>query len=295
VSDQRIPGSRRPLVLLVLAVAVGVASAFASRWVVPSPARTLPPDAIARVNDAFIRREDYERALDSLASDRRTAVDAEQRRHLLNRLIEEELLMQYGLAAGLIRQNPRLRADLAAAVAAIVTAEYDAQPTHADLAAFYEAHRDRFVEPGRVRIRQIFFRVADPADAASAQARAEATVARIRSGESFATVREQSGDREILPPPDTPLSAAELREYLGPTVTRAVLSLPVDGVSDPIRSGTGFHIVQILERLPDAPPPLAQIEDQVIAEYRRSHSEAALRAYLDDLRRQANVEIQTED
>jgi hypothetical protein len=280
------------LVLLVLAIAVGLGFALIARWIAPSRSRVLPSDAIARVNDVLIRREDYERALDSLASDRRTAIDAAQRRRVLDRLIDEELLVQHGLATGAFRSDPKVRADLVAGVANIVTAEQeDAQPSAATLAAFYAAHGDRFVEPGRVRMRQIFFRVAALGDAALAETRAHASVARLRNGEPFAALQDELGDPEPLPPPDTPLSAGELREVLGPTVARTVQSLPVDAVSDPIRSGTGFHVVQVIERLPDAAPPLAEIQDKVLADYRLSQSENALRAYLDDLRRQADVEV----
>lgn len=287
---------RRPLVLLFLAVAVGIGLALVSRRLSPAASRVLPPDAVARVNDAFIRRDDFERALDSLASDRRNLIDDAQRRRVLDRLIDEELLVQHALSSGVLRTNPRVRADLVAAVASVVTAEHeDAQPDAATLAAFYAAQGDRFVEPGRTHVRQIFFRVAALGDAAAAETRARECVARLRNGAAFAALQEELGDPEPSPLPDTPLSAAELREILGPTVARTLLTLAVDAVSDPIRSGTGFHVVQVVERLPDAAPPLTEIQDKVLAAYRQSRSEQALRAYIDDLRRQADIEVRTSD
>jgi hypothetical protein len=248
------------------------------------------------VNDAVIRRDDFERALESVASDRRTEIDDAQRRRVLDRLIDEELLVQHALRTGVLRSNPRVRSDLVAGVASVVTAEHDdAQPDDAALAAFYDAQRERFVEPGRMRVRQIFFPVAALGDAADAEARARAAVERLRAGEPFATLRDALGSPEGSPLPDTLLSVAELREYLGPTVTGTVLALALDAVSDPIRSGSGFHVVQVLERAPDAAPPLAEIRDKVVSDYRRVRSEAALRAYLDDLRRQADIEVRTPD
>jgi peptidylprolyl isomerase len=276
----------------VLAIVVGAGMALSYRRLVPTSAGALPPDAVARVNDAVIRRDDFERALDSVASDRRTAIDDAQRRHVLDRLIDEELLVQHALRSGVLRSDARVRADLVASVVNTVTAEHDdAQPDDAALAAFYEAQRERFVEPGRARVRQIFFRVAALGDADDAETRARAAVERLRAGEPFATLRDALGDPEPSPLPDTALSAAELRELLGPTVARTILNLTVDDVSDPIRSGTGFHVVQVVERAPDAAPPLSEIRDDVVAVYRRSRSEETLRAYLDELRRQADIEI----
>jgi parvulin-like peptidyl-prolyl isomerase len=189
-----------------------------------------------------------------------------------------------------------VRADLVAGVVGVVTAEQeDATPDAATLAAFYEAHRNRFVAPGRTRVRQIFFRVAALGDAADAEARARVCVERLRQGASFFALQEELGDPEPASLPDTPLSAAEIREDLGPTVARTIQELAVDAVSDPIRSGTGFHVVQVVERAPDAAPPLAEIQETVVVEYRRAQSEAALRAYLDDLRREADIEVRVEE
>jgi len=45
----------------------------------------------------------------------------------------------------------------------------------------------------------------------------------------------------------------------------------------------------VVERQPDAEPPLADIRPQVVAEFRRRAGERALRAYLDELRANADV------
>ena len=286
----------RPIVLLVLAIVAGTVMGLGYRRLAPASAPALPSDAVARVNDAIIRRDDFERAIESIASDRRAEIDNAQRRRVLDRLIDEELLVQHALRTGALRTDPRVRADLVAGVASVVTAEHDdAQPDDVALAAFYEANRARFVEPGRTRVRQIFFRVAALGDAADAEARARAAVDRLRAGEPFAPLRDALGDPEPSPLPDTPLRAAEMREFLGPTVARTILGLAVDAVSDPIRSGTGFHVVQVVERAPDTAPPLSEIRDTVVSAYQQSRSEAALRAYLDDLRQQADIEIRPPD
>jgi parvulin-like peptidyl-prolyl isomerase len=66
-------------------------------------------------------------------------------------------------------------------------------------------------------------------------------------------------------------------------------------VSEPVRSGAGFHVLQVLERQADAAPPLEQIAEQVLAEYRRRAGEHALRAYLDELRSRADIEVRSRD
>ena len=101
--------------------------------------RALPADTVARINGVPIRAEEYRRALDAVAGDRRDEPDEALRRHVLDRLIDEELLVQRGLELGLARVDPRVRRELATAVVAEAVTEGDqGEPTRDDLQAFYD-------------------------------------------------------------------------------------------------------------------------------------------------------------
>jgi parvulin-like peptidyl-prolyl isomerase len=246
---------------------------------------------VALINGEPIRSDDYARAVDALAADRRAELTASDRRHVLDRLIEEELLVQRGLTLGLARSDRRVRADLTTTVIDGVASDAsERQPSDAEVTAFYEANRDRFAGPGRVRVRQVFIRVTTPNDPA-AQARAEEAARRVRAGESIEAVATALGDPPLSPLPDTLLPPAKLRDYLGPTAVRAALELAPGAVSDPVRSGTGYHVLQVVDTQPDVAPALADIRPQVEAEIRRRAGEDALRAYLDDLRGNAAILI----
>src|SRR6266446_3398750 len=100
----------------------------------------LPSGAVARINGQIIRVADYERVVAGLADDRRDGIDDAQRRRVLDRLIDEELLIQRGLELGFARQDRKVRADLTAAVIASVLTEHeDLQPADAELQAFYDS------------------------------------------------------------------------------------------------------------------------------------------------------------
>jgi parvulin-like peptidyl-prolyl isomerase len=242
------------------------------------------------VNGELLLREEFERALAALARDRREPLDDKMRRHVLDRLIDEELLVQRGLELGLPHHDRRVRADLSAAViASVVSDAEEEEPNTDDLERFYRERRDFFTRPGRVRVGQVFVRVSGGEEQALARARAAAQ--QLRAGEPFATVTLALGDEPVAPLPDALLPPAKLREYLGPTALRATLELEAGGVSHPVRSGAGYHVIALREREPATVPPLAEIEPEVRAEYRRRAGERALRRYLDELRRRADVTI----
>jgi parvulin-like peptidyl-prolyl isomerase len=248
----------------------------------------LPSDTVARVNGVPIRSDDYRRALDAVASDRRTPPDAELRRHVLDRLIDEELLVQRGLELGLPRVDARVRHDLAAAVVDAATASAaPEEPSAAELTRFYDENRGFFGRGDRIHLRQVFVAAGTP----DGDARAATAATRLRAGEDVATVKAALGDVEPIPLPDGPLPAAKLADYLGPTPLRAVLDLPASAVSDPVRSTAGYHVLVLVAREPGSVPPLAEIEDEVRAEWHRSSGERALRSQLDALRARATLEV----
>jgi parvulin-like peptidyl-prolyl isomerase len=284
--------SRRALVLLAVGAAAGVALAASGLVALKPNARFLPPGAAARVNGEVVRSEDYARMLAGVAEDRRAGIAAQDRRHVLDRLIDEELLVQRGLELGLARRDRKVRADLTAAVISSVIADTeDLQPTAAQLQAFYDENHAFFARPGRLRVRQVFIHPADGDADATARERAAEASRRLRAGEAFAAVRTAFGDAEISPLPDALLPAEKLIDYIGPTALTAALALAAGEVSEPVRSGTGFHVLEVVERQPGTTPSLADIQAQVIAEYRRREGDRALRAYLDDLRAQATVVV----
>jgi len=288
--------SRRARVLLTGGAGIGIVLAacglFASRH---EDGRSLPSDAVARVNGQVIGLTVYRRALSGLASDRREDLGAADRRRVLDRLIDEELLIQRALALGLAHSDRKIRADLASAViASAVAGEESTVPSEQDVAELYAGHPEMFATSGRVRLRQIFFRVTSSADEPAAMEHAREAARRLRAGERFARVRAELGDEEISPLPDALLPQAKLVDYLGPTALRTASALAAGQVSEPVRSGQGVHVLMLVERAEERIAPLDEIRPQVIAELRRRQGERALRAYLDRLRAEARIEVRAE-
>lgn len=251
-----------------------------------------PGDVVARVNGRPIRTDDYNRVLVALARDRREGVGQEDRQRVLDRLIEEELLIQRALELGLADHDVRIRKDLTVAmVDAIVAPTAALDPGDAELRSFFEEVKGFFARSERLRVRQVWVRVAALAETSAAHQRAAEAAARLRRGEEFEAVKAALGDVEVAPLPQVLLPAAKLADYLGPTAVRAVARLDVGGVTDPVRSSSGYHVLQLLERSAGETPPFETVKDQVLTEYRRRAADQALRSYLDDLRARSQIEI----
>jgi len=287
-------GGARAFWLLAAGALVGLAAAAASLLATSGGDATLPDGAVARVNGTLIRAEEYERLLAGLEGERRTPLDAEDRRRVLDRLIEEELLVQHALALGLARSDRRVRADLVAAVlGSLADAGAAGSPDDGEVREFYEANREFFAGPGRLWVRQVFVAV-DGGGEDPARERARLAATRLRAGEPIEGVRAELGSPEVAPLPDAPLPPAKLREYIGPTALLAALDLAPGGTSEPVRSAQGYHVLRVVEREAGGAPPLEEIAPQVRAELRRRADDRALRERLDELRAEAVVRIAPE-
>jgi hypothetical protein len=139
--------NRSSLVLLavggVIGVLLGVLSALRNTDVPDTIA--LPEDAIALVNGKPLRAEEYDNALALLASDKRSVLTDEDRTHVLTRLIEEELLVQHGIASGMVDTDRSVRRAMTQALMDSIVAESASElPSEEELRSFYEQHHSLF-------------------------------------------------------------------------------------------------------------------------------------------------------
>lgn len=274
---------------LVAGALAGIAAAAAGLF--EDVGRGRSGDAVARVNGAVVSRADFERALRAAGQKGQEAATEPLGQRVLEHLIDQELLAGRGVELGLLRQDRRLRAGLIRAMVERAASEgVPGRPSEAELRAFYEKHRHFFTPPARMRLRHIFFR-AGAGDDGAALERAREAVRRLRDGEDFERVRSKLGDREVAPIPGGLLPRAKLLDYLGAAVVEAAARLEVGAVSDPVRSAAGYHVLELLEREAGGTPELAEIEDQVVDEYRRRAGEEALGRYLRMLRHRADVVV----
>jgi hypothetical protein len=138
---------RYALLLLAVGSVIGVLLGLISvlHGVDLSTVAAPPEDAIALVNGKPIREDEYVNALTLLAGDKRDALTDEDRAHVLTRLIEEELLVQHGVAGGLVDTDRSVRIVMTQALMDSIMAESASElPTEEELQSFYEQHLSLF-------------------------------------------------------------------------------------------------------------------------------------------------------
>jgi hypothetical protein len=280
--------------LLFVGAAIGLALATFGLLEPRTDPQPLPLDAAAQVGDRTIRRVDYERVLAGVERDLRNPVDESIRRLVLDRMIDEELLVQRALELGLAAIDRRVRGELTSGLMDSIVGAADADDaSEREVARHFEENVDFFTRPGRLQAQTIYFssRSDERRQNGSAADRAARAVARLRAGEDTSEIESRLGDPQVSPLPNGMLPPGKIRDYVGPIILQTLETLAVGEWSEPIESGGGFYVARLIDREPRTIPAFEQVEDLVRQDLKRRRGDQALRDYLDDLRTRTPVAI----
>ncbi len=280
--------------LLFLGAAIGLALATFGLLENRADPRKLSVDTAALVGDRMLRRVDYERVLAGVEGDLRGPIDDSVRRRVLDRMIDEELLVQRALELGLAVIDRRVRGELTSALMDSIVGEADGdQANDLEVAKHFEENVDFFSRPGRLYGRTLFFssRLDDTRQDGSAAERADRAIEALRAGESPNEIERRLGDPQVSPLPNGMLPPSKVRDYVGPMILQTLEGLDVGAWSDPIESGSGFYLVGLVDSEPRIVPRFEDVAELVRQDLKRRRGDQALRRYLDDLRTQTPVTI----
>lgn len=261
----------------------------------PSVFATNKSDVVVTVNDVGILNSRYQEQLDAVRSDRRDDLSDEIRKRVLDRLIDEELLIQNGLDIGFAQSDRSVRGAIVNAVIATILAEVEAeQPDESELKAFYEKNKNRFKPEDRLLVRRI---VIDQSVGESPLLQAGRVIEELKAGWSFQQANTGlAGPREkVVPIPAGPLPLTELRKYLGPSVVEKLATLGEGEFTEPLPMGQGFQIFLVEERLSGKVPAFEK--NRAVAEqaYRQAAGAQALNDYLAMLKERATISFPQEE
>ncbi len=133
----------RPSALLACGALLG--ALLAATGILEKPQQQSVHDPVARVNGEAIRREEFLGDLDLLASDKRNKMSSADRRHVLDRIIEERLLIERGLSIGLASSDSAVRKTIVdAMIQTVISDSSSALPSDEQLRDFYRDNTDYF-------------------------------------------------------------------------------------------------------------------------------------------------------
>ena len=148
------------------------------------------------------------------------------------------------------------------------------EPDEQALVSYYDKHLAEYTSPEQRRLRHILITVDGEGDEADAQALSTASdlLERLTAGEDFAELAKahskdpgsavQGGDLGLVEP-----------GVMVPAFEEAAFALEAGALSEPVRTGFGYHLIRVDEIMPRGTLPFAQVRDRVDRAYRQAEAE----------------------
>lgn len=265
MSDQQ---STADLRLLGLGALAGLLVAGAGMLQQDSTLNALPEHAVASVNDVIISREMVDRTASRVSGE-----DAQ----LIQRLVDEELLVQRGVELGMTRSDLSVRQAVIDSLIASVTAEADAaSPTDDELAAYLAGNPEQFSYVAKVSA-EAWQTDDEPA--------AQAFISGLRTNDVAPMIE---GVERMPDLPDGLMTLDILGSYVGPGIAAAAAEMPQGSSAVFARRGR-WLVIRILAREREVVTDLQSIRNRVLISYRRDLADRTLESYLADLRQRADI------
>lgn len=240
-------------------------------------AEPLAPDVAAQIGEQEVRYSEFEEYMERTADDSDGVLGSDVLSQLFDQFLDEKVLVRMAADRKLLpagKGGPREAMD------ALLRDLEKSEPTDQEVAAWYEAHRQEFVRPERVRLRQIL---------TEDRAAAEKALQEISDGADFGEVAQRlSRD----PSASTGGYQGELsRDNLPPAFADVIFSLEPGEVSKVVPADYGFHVFQVLEHLPAGSVPLEEARDEIRERLRQERADRLLADLVREGRSQYNVVV----
>lgn len=293
MEPMRVPHPKTSRRLRVAGAAVGLGLALSGAFSSARPWNRWPTGVVARVNGRPILETQVREALRRINLDGEPGASAAARTQVIERLIDEEILVQRAAEVDLIASDRSVSKVLVrAAIDAVVREARSQIPTEREIQTFFDANRAVFASPRRVRVRCLTFGADD--GSGSAWRRAEEAAENIAAGREVSFVAQNSSTGEGICAPEVLQPEAALRRQIGPALAQAALALSPGGVSTPIRTPGGIYVLQLAEEETPLAPAFETVRERARTELLRRRGDEALRSLLDRLRARATIILSEE-
>jgi peptidyl-prolyl cis-trans isomerase SurA len=164
--------------------------------------------------------------------------------------------------------------------------------SHEDVVKYYDSHKQEFVRPEMVVLREIFVSTEKKPEADIPTLRKKAENLRdrvLKNGDDFGELAKRFSDSP------TAQQSGELgsfeRAKLDPNISEKVFALNRGQMTDVIETKSGFEILQVRERYQAGEQPLEKVEPEISNRLYEQKMEPGMRAYLQTLREDSYLQV----
>ena len=267
--------------LLLISMFLGTVIAIISIIETNNDYTNLPDDVIATVNDVIIKREKLDTVINLIGGDKRDGYTDKDQILALERIIEEELLVQYAYKNGFLSADDNIRKTIIRSVIdTIVEQTISIMPEKGTLQEFYKSHQEIFATSEQVKIVILNINNLDGANA----------IKRIWEETNNETlILNTINNITKLNIPNGYIPIFTLPRLIGPKLAKTIGILELNEISLPIETSSGYSLAILKDRKAKQTPSYEEVKEAVLQEYRRRSRDELLSTLLDELKQKAEI------
>ena len=236
----------------------------------------------AKIEDTSIPMEKYLTQLDGLSKDKRSPLTQEDKEYVLERMIEEELLIKRAIDLGMLNDNPMARGTIVQQMIKTIIAENARyEISDSELESFFQENSGFFTKSSRLRIQQIYFSNEQLKDNSLVVAKKAYDL--LKRGDDFESV-SKLGSPSALKTPNSLMTLSKVREYIGPSLMNLARELEINSFTSPIEVSGGYKIIYLIDKEMASSPKFNDIKASVSSEFLKRKDDQSLRSYLENLK-----------
>ena len=249
--------------------------------------KTEESNAVVSVNGHPIYQTDWDLALQALSMNKRNEITDEDKRLVLERLIDEQLLLQRGLEIDLPQTEGMVRKSIVNSMIDKIVVEGQLFTVSENvLIDFYEDNKDFFSGHSEVHIKKIFLEY-------KSQSEDEEKLDTIRQllidGEDFDFVEAEYGDYILPEIPNMLLPIKKLKDYVEPDLVDIILNMTPGQITSEIETENGYVFLYMLSSIRGEEKDFQSVKKEVLSEYNRRNDELSLKNYIEWLRNKSEI------
>ncbi len=259
-----------------------------------TPAAADVGETVATVNGVTIGSKEFEQAAARKAPKDGEKLSAEEKKEVIQELVDEKLLYAEALKKGLDKDpkvqkvmiNSLLRDDVYSTVK-------NSEFTDEMLQKYYDEHKSEFIVPEKVQVKRILVKVSDTVPDGDAKAKADKLRAEVvENPDSFKDVaardsedpyRRRGGDMGFV--------AKEGKPGLDQAIVDKAFTLETGAISEVFKTAEGYNIVQVAARREQMERTFQQMKGSVLRKVKNERMKSMYDEYVAKLKTGATTNI----
>ena len=240
-------------------------------------------NAVALVNDMTISEDQYIKYISTLGIDVIDENDEELLEIVLEKMIEEELLLQKGIELELHKFDIQIRKAIIQQVINSVLLQNEEEVTEKELREYYKNNKKKYQLSKLIHLDIIFLNSQREEDV-NLLLEAISTI-------GFEDSKKQFHQELFFSIPNRLISVKDCNQLLGNNICKDIFELNLNDISNPIKYENGFLLIQIRNTNSDIKDIdlFNRLYDKILFDFKNSKDDKYFKDYIQYLKENANI------